>query len=209
MDGSMVQKFIGFILFINFAINIVEAEMQSVEDADSLLSVLDTMDLVFTAIYCIELACNLFTKWWRPFLQDPWSVFDAICVLAGVVSNILAAQGSGSSGLSIIRSVRIFKIVRIFSRLSELQRIMASISATLGPLFYTFLIYIVVNSIYAVLATQFYADLDPLQFGSFSKVPSVLARAALANTFCFPLRHPCLYRRAVGNTRSLTHTAGR
>eukprot|EP00802_Teleaulax_amphioxeia_P002735 Tamp_02738.p1 GENE.Tamp_02738~~Tamp_02738.p1 ORF type:complete len:690 (-),score=97.12 Tamp_02738:1216-3285(-) len=192
MDGSMVQKFIGFILFINFAINIVEAEMQSVEDADSLLSVLDTMDLVFTAIYCIELACNLFIKWWRPFLQDPWSVFDAICVLAGVVSNILAAQGSGSSGLSIIRSVRIFKIVRIFSRLSELQRIMASISATLGPLFYTFLIYVVVNSIYAVLATQFYADLDPLQFGSFSKAWLSMVQVSTGDGWATDVLRPLL-----------------
>jgi voltage-gated sodium channel len=212
VDHPLAQKLIGVILLLNFAINIIEAEMHSRENAASVLPVLDAMDLVFTGMYCMELACNLFVRWWRPFFSDPWSVFDAACVLAGVVSNILAAASSGkTSGLSIIRSFRIFKIVRIFSRLSVLQRIITSISGSLGPLFYTVLIYFVVNCIYAVLASQFYSALDPEQFGSFSKVPSVPSPAAFANAFNFPLLLPCLpsYLREHAFLTTYTHNTGR
>jgi voltage-gated sodium channel len=158
-------------LFTNFAINIAEAELNNQESAKDLLVVLDYVDLAFTFFYCIELGCNLFVHWWKEFVTDGWSMFDSACVFLGVISNILSATGTGKdTGLSIVRSVRILKIVRIFSRLVALHRLISSINATLGPLFYTFLIYVVTNSIYAVLATQFFSHIDVRQFGSFSKV---------------------------------------
>ena len=158
-------------LITNFAVNIAEAELQNQDGAKHTLAALDIVDLAFTVFYCIELGCNLFVYWWKDFVTDGWSVFDALCVGLGVISNILAAANVGKdSGLSIIRSVRILKIVRIFSRLGALHRIISSISSTLGPLFYTFLIYVVTNCIFAVLATQFFGYLDEDQFGGFSKV---------------------------------------
>ena len=61
-----------------------------------------------------------------------------------------------------------------------------SISATLYPLFNTFVIYVIINSIFAVLAAQFFGEINDDLFGSFIKVypflcfaPYVFRRHAL------------------------------
>ena len=62
-----------------------------------------------------------------------------------------------------------FKIVKIFSRLKALQRIVVAISNTVYPLFNTFVIFLVVVSIFAVLSQQLYGDLMFEEFGTFSR----------------------------------------
>ena len=62
-----------------------------------------------------------------------------------------------------------FKIVRIFSRLKALQRIVMAMSNTVYPLFNTFVIFVVVVSIFAVLAQQLYGKLMFEEFGTFSR----------------------------------------
>jgi len=61
-----------------------------------------------------------------------------------------------------------FKIIRIFSRMRKLQRIVMAISSAVSPLFNTFVIFAVVVSIFSVLAQQLYGNLMPEEFGTFS-----------------------------------------
>jgi len=130
-----------------------EVETKPAEDSE-FNNALNTLDLVFTVFYVIELALNLFVNWWRPFFSNGWSVFDGLCVLSSVIGALLSEYGDGKIDLSVIRSIRIFKIVRIFSRLKALQRIVSAITTTLYPLLNTFIIFVVVVSIYSVLACQ-------------------------------------------------------
>ena len=56
------------------------------------------------------------------------------------------------------------------NRFQGLQRVLVSIGATLFPLFNTFVIYVIINSICAVLAAQFFGSVNEDLFGSFFKV---------------------------------------
>ena len=167
VESEAFQSFVALLLFTNFALNIIEVETKPAEDSE-FNNALNTLDLVFTVFYVIELALNLFVNWWRPFITNGWSIFDALCVLSSVIGALLSEYGDGKIDLSVIRSIRIFKIVRIFSRLKALQRIVTAITTTLYPLLNTFIIFVVVVSIYSVLACQLYGDLFPERFGAFT-----------------------------------------
>ena len=43
------------------------------------------MELVFTIIFAVELAINLFGSWFWPFVSDGWNVFDSIVVVISIV----------------------------------------------------------------------------------------------------------------------------
>jgi len=70
----------------------------------------------------------------------------------------------------------------ILNRFQGLQRVLVSIGVTLFPLFNTFVIYIIVNSICAVLAAQFFGEVNNELFGSFFKVYFFLISASFE--FC-------------------------
>ena len=119
LESQLFQYAVGFILIFNFLINVAEAELTNIPDVDTgVFEALDTLDITLTVFYCLELAINMFVHWWRDFFFNGWSVFDGLCVILSVVGNLLSAGGGGGGGLTVIRSIRIFKIVRIFSRSS-------------------------------------------------------------------------------------------
>lgn len=87
------QKFVAVLLLANFCLNVIdaefaddrEAEMKSEEGSGKyarLASYFDITDMVFTVFYIIELLLNLFANWWRPFINDGWSIFGVpfVCV---------------------------------------------------------------------------------------------------------------------------------
>lgn len=87
------QKFVAVLLLANFCLNVIDAEfaddrlaeMKSKEGSGKyarIASYFDITDMVFTVFYIIELLLNLFANWWRPFINDGWSIFGVpfVCV---------------------------------------------------------------------------------------------------------------------------------
>ena len=118
LDSQLFQYTVGFILIFNFLVNVAEVELAVIPNVNPrVFEALDTLDITLTVFYCLELSINLFVHQWD-FFFNGWSVFDALCVILSVAGNLLSANGSAGGGLTVIRSIRIFKIVRIFSRSS-------------------------------------------------------------------------------------------
>ncbi len=192
MDSRTFQIIMGCILIINFGLNIMEAEIKP--GAKTTLAVtLDWIDLCFTIFYVLELALTLFVHWWRDFLNNGWSVFDALCVSISVGTAVYAnLSGTSGGGMSVVRSVRIFKIVRLFSRLKSLQRVVLAITTTVPGLANTFILYMVVNSIYAVIATQVYGDLPFNYFDSFSAAILTMVQLSTGDGWATDIVRPVL-----------------
>ena len=190
-DSMEFQTFVAVLLFLNFSLNIYEVEVKPPEGSE-LEATLESLDVAFTMFYVIELFLNLFVHWWREFLFNGWSVFDSICVLSSVVGMILTAAMDGKIDLSIIRSLRIFKIVRIFSRLKALQRVVTAITSTVLPLFNTFLIFVVVIAIYSVLASQLYGVILPQRFGSFTAASLTMFQLATGDGWLTDVVRPLM-----------------
>jgi voltage-gated sodium channel len=154
-------------------------------------------ETAFTGLYVFELAINLFVNWWRPFVSNGWSVFDAVCVISSLVSELMQFIGDGEMDLSMIRTLRIFKIIRLFSRLKSLQQVVMAITSTILPLCNTFLIYGVVLSVYSVVGTQLFGPVYPERFGVFSQAVLTMFQISTGaiSVPCLrvvDLQYPCL-----------------
>ena len=82
-EADLTQQFLASLIFCNFIVNCVDAQFQPTEGT-MLRQLLDILDILFTALFCLELAVNLFLHWFWPFFNGPnwyWNIFDATGVI--------------------------------------------------------------------------------------------------------------------------------
>ncbi len=120
--------------------------MDKITDDDGTLTglgeSLEHLDTLFTALFTAELAINAYAHWFRSFALDGWNMFDSI-----VVSLSLVALGPIDMPINVLRSLRAFRVVRLFGRMGALRDIIASLTAAIVPVLNAFLIMLIVSSI--------------------------------------------------------------
>ena len=100
------------------------------------------INLIFTAIFAIELAINMFANWMHKFIQSGWNWFDLFIVLMSLMD-----FGPFDNPLWLVRLMRAFRVVRLFGRVHELTKMISAITASLFPMMNAFVILFVVLSI--------------------------------------------------------------
>ena len=176
-DSKPFQIGVCLILMANFGISIVQTEMGLSNRGDSdeaLMADLDFVEMIFTFIYLAELLLNMYANWFFLFFSSWWCWFDLVIVILSVVDAAYVLSGGGGSGLAVLRLLRVFRIVRIFNKLEDMKRILSANVQAFGPVANAFLLFLVLVSIYAVIAVNIFdtgsreCDLDGGCFGSFS-----------------------------------------
>ncbi len=120
---------------------------------------LERIDTFFTAIFTVELAINAYAHWFRPFMLDGWNMFDSI-----VVSLSLVALGPIDMPINVLRSLRAFRVVRLFGRMGALRDIISSLTSAIVPVLNAFLIMLIVSSICELLLVNLSSIAPPPSF---------------------------------------------
>ena len=133
----------------NFIVNAAQAQLNSQLIANdgsfsSLGRMLDRLDVAFTCVFTVELLINAFAHWFTPFVSNQYNLID--CLVIGLS---LVSLGPLEIPVSILRVVRAFRVIRIFGRLSALKNIINALTASLIPVFNSFLLILVFMSICA------------------------------------------------------------
>ncbi len=102
-------------------------------------SLITLLNSLFTIIFTFELVVNIYANWFKPFVTNPWSIFDLI-----VVTLSLVTLGPLDLPISILRALR---VVRLFGRLAALKKILAALTASIVPMCNAFLIMLIVAMI--------------------------------------------------------------
>ena len=173
-EGKVFQICVGIIILCSFALDIAEAEL--LPDKDSLMHEwFVSLDMLFTFMFVLELALNLFThsyQRFKSFREDSWNVLDLVIVTVAVATLLLSESGSTDGNtIKMFRLIKIFRIVRLFRRLKSLNRIVVALSAAIIPVLNSFVILLLVTCIYATLATHLFGkgtEADSIFFTKFS-----------------------------------------
>uniref|UniRef100_A0A6U5CI52 PH domain-containing protein n=3 Tax=Hemiselmis andersenii TaxID=464988 RepID=A0A6U5CI52_HEMAN len=161
-NSDTCQGFVALLITANFIVNVSQAEMQPHPFSHS-QRVYDFLDVMFTCLFVAELCVNMFANWMIPFFSDSWNNFDLLVVIVSV----LALAFEEIPGLSTLRLMRAFRVLRLFGRLSSLRQIINALTAAIIPVLNAFFIMLLVTSIYSILAVSFFGELDPRLFGTF------------------------------------------
>jgi len=149
-----VQIFVAFLIGANFLTNIVEKEIDphGVKHED----IFGAFELFYNVCFTIELVINMYAHWLGPFWRSGWNIFDTIVVSIGIINMLKLPL---PSAFSMLRMMRAFRVFRLFKRVHSLNKIIVAIGHAIPGVVNAFLILIIVMSIYAILAVEFYYEI--------------------------------------------------
>ena len=141
---------------------VISSDDVSAEDV-ALFETFQTIDLVFTVFFAVELSINLFAHWWKEFVRSNFNWFDSFVVLVSIFSRV----DDSLPGMNVVRLFRCLRMVRLFRANQELRVLLNALVSSMVPVLYSFLLFLLVISMFAVVATDFFGVLDPEEFGRF------------------------------------------
>jgi voltage-gated sodium channel len=152
VNDSRFQWFIIILILVNAAI----LGMMTLELPPATLAVLDFLDNICLAIFCVEIAMKLVVMR-EKFFYEGWNVFDIVVVVIA----LLPASGA----LSVLRALRVLRLLRLATAVPSMRRVINGMFAALpggasvaGVLF-------IMYYVAAIIGVTLFKETVPQHFG--------------------------------------------
>ncbi len=154
IESSSVQNFIiGLIIFNSVTIGLETSESIMLNFGKTLLLI----DKIILAVFVIEILLKLYVYGFS-FFKNGWNIFDFSIVAIA----LLPASGT----LAILRSLRIFRSLRLVKNVPKLRFIVESLFHSLPSLVWIFVLLALVFYVFAVIGTKLFGAGYPEWFGN-------------------------------------------
>ena len=125
----------------NFIVCVLDAQFKH-NNSESFDAMILLINYVFSAIFAVELAINLFANWLDAFVRNWWNWLDVVIVLMSLFD-----FGPLDFPDWMVRLMRAIRVVRLFGRVRQLTKMISAITASLFPMMNAFVILNIVLSI--------------------------------------------------------------
>jgi voltage-gated sodium channel len=153
VDDQRFQNAIFAVIIFNAAILGLETSDNVMATAGGLISVLDNICIT---IFVIEIAMKLYARGWK-FFRNGWAVFDLFIVSIALIP--------GGTSVSVLRGLRILRVLRLLSVAPRLRRVVEGFISALPGMGSVFLLMTIIFYIASVMATKLFSDTFPQWFG--------------------------------------------
>lgn len=154
IEHRFTQLAVAFLIAGNFLTNIVESTIDPQQQKYTVE--FWYVETSFTIAFFVELAVNMVAHWFWEYWRSAWNVFDFIVVAIGLL--ILCDIDLGP--LQILRMLRAFRVFRLFKKVSSFNKIIQSLAKAIPGVMNAFGILLLIMSIYAVLAVEFFSTAE-------------------------------------------------
>ena len=155
VNNEIVQIGMIVLIIINAAVMGV-ATFDFVTDVPSTAQFFENIDRGFLSIYTVELGMQFIYFGWH-LVQDPWLVFDLVVVVASWGLDFNSDLGNQ---FQIVRAFRIFRAVRLITRIKVLRDLVAAIGEVIPRMTAIAMLLVLIFYIFAVLFTELFKDLE-------------------------------------------------
>lgn len=156
--GVLVRdsKFDTTIVFL-ITLNAIMLGVETYISQDSkALKYFSIIDMIFLAIFTLELILQFAYHGFNDFFRHPWLLFDLSVVFSTWIFR----------NMQIVRAFRIFRVLRLFGRVEGMKQILTSIQIVLPKIASISMIMILIFYIFGVMFTNLFRDLYSLGYGS-------------------------------------------
>ncbi len=157
MESPPVARAITTIIVLNAVTLGLETSSSVMERVGPLLLFLDRAVL---AIFVLELLTKLFAFGWRYFTSG-WNIFDFLII------GIALAPASGN--LSVLRSLRILRGLRLVTFVPSMRRVVAALMAAIPGISSVIALLALVYYVFGVMVTKLYGEAFPDWFGTIGR----------------------------------------
>ncbi len=157
IESPIVTYSIISLILVNAAILGLETSMTVMAAIGEYLILIDKIILV---IFVIELAIRLFVYRWQ-FWKDPWSVFDFIVITIALVP--------AAGPFAVLRALRVLRVLRLLTMVPSMRRVVGALLAAIPGLGSIALVLLIIYYVFAVIATNLFAETHPEWFGTLGR----------------------------------------
>ena len=157
-DSNFCQAAVACLIMISFLCNVVKLEVDPGGANPDLQKTFTALELLFTIVFCMELAVNMTAKWFWLFWEDNWNRFDFFVVITSLVATIadtvVDTESDGASdskavyAVRAVRLLRAFRVMRLFRQIESIHKIVNALGLSLVPLGNAFFIVFLILSVY-------------------------------------------------------------
>ncbi|MDH5424615.1 MAG: ion transporter [Gammaproteobacteria bacterium] len=154
IEHSYVQNLIITLILINAVLLGLETSTTVMNEAGSFILALDQLILV---LFVLEIALRIYVHR-LAFWRDPWSLFDFTVVTIALIP--------ASGPFAVLRALRVLRVLRLLTIVPSMRRVVGALLAAIPGLGSIGLMLMVFYYVFAVIATNLFADTHPEWFGT-------------------------------------------
>ncbi|XP_014893396.1 calcium channel, voltage-dependent, L type, alpha 1S subunit, b [Poecilia latipinna] len=173
-----------YLMFFLIMLNTLCLGMQHCNQSNYVTKLSDTLNLIFTVLFTVEMILKLMAFKVRGYFGDPWNVFDFIIVIGSVVDVILsevdaaldssgglyclhgcaetdpmeeiAASENASVSITFFRLFRVMRLVKLLNRSEGIRNLLWTFIKSFQALPHVALLIVMLFFIYAVIGMQIF-----------------------------------------------------
>jgi len=154
VESSLFQNFIIGVIIFNGITMGLETSKGFMAEYGSLIHILDT---VVITIFTIEITMRIYVHK-LPFFKNGWNLFDFTIVAISLIPS--------SAGFEILRILRVFRLFRLVTVVPQMRKIVLALVSVIPGMISIAGLLMLLFYIFAIMATQLYAQTFPEWFGS-------------------------------------------
>lgn len=154
IENAVLQKIIITLIIIN-------AVLLGLETSDAIMAKIGTpillLDKAILVVFVVEIVCRMIV-YRLGFWKDPWSLFDFAVVAIALVP--------ASGAFSVLRALRVLRVLRLLTLVPSMRRVVGALLGAVPGLISIAFVLLIIYYVFAVIATNLFADQYPEWFGN-------------------------------------------
>lgn len=154
IENAVTQRVIISLIILN-------AILLGMETSSGAMAVMGTyivfLDQAILTVFVAEIACRIYVyrlKFWK----DPWSLFDFAVVSIAIIPT--------SGAFSVLRALRVLRVLRLLTMIPSMRRVVGALLSAIPGLISIAVVLLIIYYVFAVIATNLFAQDYPQWFGS-------------------------------------------
>uniref|UniRef100_A0A3Q3NFN6 Voltage-dependent L-type calcium channel subunit alpha n=1 Tax=Mastacembelus armatus TaxID=205130 RepID=A0A3Q3NFN6_9TELE len=152
-----------YIMFVLIMLNTLCLAVQHYGQSALFNYVMDILNMVFTAVFTVEMVLKLIAFKPRHYFADAWNTFDALIVVGSVVdiaiTEVNNTEDSARISITFFRLFRVMRLVKLLSRGEGIRTLLWTFIKSFQALPYVALLIAMLFFIYAVIGMQMFGKI--------------------------------------------------
>ncbi|XP_051967472.1 voltage-dependent L-type calcium channel subunit alpha-1D-like [Xyrauchen texanus] len=152
-----------YIMFVLILLNTICLAVQHYGQSELFNYVMDILNMVFTAVFTVEMLLKLIAFKPRHYFTDAWNTFDALIVVGSVVdiaiTEVNNTEDSARISITFFRLFRVMRLVKLLSRGEGIRTLLWTFIKSFQALPYVALLIAMLFFIYAVIGMQVFGKI--------------------------------------------------
>ncbi|CAF3786772.1 unnamed protein product, partial [Rotaria sp. Silwood1] len=154
ISNFVAGKYFRRIVLSAIVVNTLSMGIEHHGQPQSLTNALEYSNLVFTSLFAIEMILKIIANGCLQYIKNAYNLFDSVIV----IMSLIELQGNKNSGLSVLRTFRLLRVLKLVRFMPTLRRQLnfKKITAKVKLLFCFLMLSLIIVSIYSILGMHLF-----------------------------------------------------